>query len=67
MFSRFGHGAFLVCLESLYRKITGKDLVYKSLIGKPSEVTYRYAEQVILDQAKKLNNGSNIQRLYAIG
>lgn len=25
---RFGHGAFLVCLESLYKKITGQDLIY---------------------------------------
>ncbi len=38
---RFGHGAFLVSLENLYKKITGKDLVYTALIGKPSEITYR--------------------------
>jgi len=25
---RFGHGAFLVSLENLYKKVTGRDLVY---------------------------------------
>ncbi len=38
---RFGHGAFLVSLENLYKKITGMDLIYSALIGKPSEITYR--------------------------
>ncbi len=38
---RFGHGAFLVSLENLYKKITGRDLIYSALIGKPSEITYR--------------------------
>ena len=38
---RFGHGAFLVSLENLYKKITGRDLIYTALIGKPSEITYR--------------------------
>ena len=35
---RFGHGAFLVSLENLYKKITGRDLIYTALVGKPSEV-----------------------------
>lgn len=38
---RFGHGAFLLALEHLYKKITGRDLIYSALIGKPSEITYR--------------------------
>ena len=38
---RFGHGAFLLCLENLFKKVTGRDLVYTGLIGKPSEITYR--------------------------
>lgn len=64
---RFGHGAFLLCLEDLYKKITGKDLEYKALVGKPSEVTYRYAQQMIMDQANKINIGNKIKRLYAVG
>jgi ribonucleotide monophosphatase NagD (HAD superfamily) len=43
---RFGHGAFLLCLESLYKKITGHDLEYTALVGKPSELTYVHGEQV---------------------
>uniref|UniRef100_A0A1B6M829 Haloacid dehalogenase-like hydrolase domain-containing 5 n=1 Tax=Graphocephala atropunctata TaxID=36148 RepID=A0A1B6M829_9HEMI len=64
---RFGHGAFLLCLEDLYKKITGKDLIYKALIGKPSELTYKYAQKMIMDQAHKMKCGNKIKRLYAIG
>ncbi|NWW38145.1 HDHD5 hydrolase, partial [Panurus biarmicus] len=37
---RFGHGTFMVCLENIYKKITGKDLKYEALMGKPSRLTY---------------------------
>ena len=47
---RFGHGAFLLCLENLYKKVTGLDLVYTALIGKPSEITYRHGEHVLQQQ-----------------
>ncbi|KAL7858069.1 hypothetical protein AOLI_G00181710 [Acnodon oligacanthus] len=64
---RFGHGMFLVCLESIYKKITGYDLQYEALIGKPSVVTYNYAELLIRQQAESLGWTEPIQRLYAIG
>lgn len=64
---RFGHGMFLVCLESIYKKITGYDLHYEALIGKPSVVTYNYAELLIRQQAEKLGWTEPVQRLYAIG
>lgn len=64
---RFGHGAFLLCLESLYKKITGNDLAYTHLVGKPSDVTFRYAQQKILEQADKLDIASQINNLYMIG
>ena len=51
---RFGHGAFLLCLEELYKKVTGSDLVYKGLIGKPSEITYRHGEHVLQCEAMKM-------------
>ena len=47
---RFGHGAFLLCLENLYKKVTGRDMIYTALIGKPSEITYRHAEHVLQQQ-----------------
>jgi len=38
---RFGNGAFLLCLEALYEKMTGHPLEYTALVGKPSVVTYQ--------------------------
>ncbi|XP_061474104.1 haloacid dehalogenase-like hydrolase domain-containing 5 isoform X2 [Rhineura floridana] len=64
---RFGHGTFLVCLENIYKKITGKDLKYEALMGKPSEVTYHYAEYLIRTQAAAKQWRKPIQTLYAIG
>uniref|UniRef100_A0AAQ4PCJ0 Haloacid dehalogenase-like hydrolase domain-containing 5 n=1 Tax=Gasterosteus aculeatus aculeatus TaxID=481459 RepID=A0AAQ4PCJ0_GASAC len=64
---RFGHGMFLVCLESLYKKATGYDLKYEALIGKPSVVTYNYAELLVSQQAERLGWTTPVKRLYAIG
>lgn len=64
---RFGHGMFLVCLESLYKKITGHELKYEALIGKPSVVTYNYAELLVKQQAESLGWTGPVKRLYAIG
>ncbi|KAG8540487.1 hypothetical protein GDO81_003489 [Engystomops pustulosus] len=64
---RFGHGTFLLCLETLYRKITGRELQYEALIGKPSPVTYNYAEQLILRQAMERGWRNPVRTLYAIG
>ncbi|XP_043943462.1 haloacid dehalogenase-like hydrolase domain-containing 5 isoform X1 [Protopterus annectens] len=64
---RFGHGTFLVCLENIFKKITGLELRYEALIGKPSIITYKYAECVLRQQAMKRGWTAPIQRLYAIG
>uniref|UniRef100_A0A8D0HQY0 Haloacid dehalogenase-like hydrolase domain-containing 5 n=1 Tax=Sphenodon punctatus TaxID=8508 RepID=A0A8D0HQY0_SPHPU len=64
---RFGHGTFMVCLENIYKKITGKELKYEALMGKPSELTYHYAEHLIRTQATERQWEKPIQTLYAIG
>ncbi|XP_061650383.1 haloacid dehalogenase-like hydrolase domain-containing 5 isoform X2 [Phyllopteryx taeniolatus] len=64
---RFGHGTFLVCLENIYKKITGKDLKYEALMGKPSELTYHFAEFLIRGQAMQRQWKRPITSLYAIG
>ncbi|KAL4640767.1 hypothetical protein GN956_G11623 [Arapaima gigas] len=64
---RFGHGMFLVCLENIYKKITGHELKYEALIGKPSVVTYNYAELLVRQQADSLGWSEPVERLYAIG
>ncbi|XP_031239086.1 haloacid dehalogenase-like hydrolase domain-containing 5 isoform X2 [Mastomys coucha] len=64
---RFGHGAFLLCLETIYRKVTGNELKYEGLMGKPSVLTYLYAEEVIRQQAERRGWAAPIRNLYAIG
>ncbi|KAF7236851.1 Haloacid dehalogenase-like hydrolase domain-containing 5 [Varanus komodoensis] len=64
---RFGHGTFLVCLENIYKKMTGKELKYEALIGKPSTVTYRYAEHVIKQQMQSCGWRAPLHHLYAVG
>lgn len=64
---RFGHGTFLVCLEGLYKKITGNTLHYSALTGKPSEITYRFAEHVLAREALKLGFGHPLKTMYLIG
>nr|XP_056701840.1 haloacid dehalogenase-like hydrolase domain-containing 5 [Euleptes europaea] len=64
---RFGHGTFLLCLEGIYKKMTGKELKYEALIGKPSTVTYRYAEHIIKQQMESRGWMSPLRNLYAIG
>ncbi|XP_072026390.1 haloacid dehalogenase-like hydrolase domain-containing 5 [Amphiura filiformis] len=64
---RLGHGSFLVCLETLYNKITGKDLEYMVLTGKPSQITYHFAENVLAQQAREMGIEGPLRTLYAIG
>ncbi|KAM3617007.1 uncharacterized protein V6R79_000946 [Siganus canaliculatus] len=64
---RFGHGTFLVCLENIYKKITGKDVKYDALMGKPSELTYHFAEYLIRSQVMQRQWKLPITSLYAIG
>ncbi|XP_071450533.1 haloacid dehalogenase-like hydrolase domain-containing 5 isoform X2 [Hetaerina americana] len=64
---RLAHGAFLKCLESLYKKTCNRDLIYTAIIGKPSEITYHHAHMMIMRQAKEIGIKENIEILYAIG
>ncbi|XP_059185734.1 haloacid dehalogenase-like hydrolase domain-containing 5 [Centropristis striata] len=60
---RFGHGMFLLCLEAAYRKLTGRELQYQALLGKPSLLTYQYAEH----QLTRQNHHHKVTTIYAIG
>lgn len=64
---RFGHGAFLLCLENLYKKVTGRDLIYTALVGKPSEITYRHGEHMLQLQAKQMGLVNPVKTIYCIG
>lgn len=54
-------------METIYKKVTGRELKYEALIGKPSPVTYRYAQLLIQQQAEKQGWKAPIRRLYAVG
>jgi len=64
---RYGHGAYLLCLEALYKKVTGKPLQYTSLVGKPSEITMRFAEHVLTRESRRLGYDEPLKRIYLIG
>jgi len=65
---RLGHGAFLLCLENLYKKVTGRDMIYTALIGKPSEITYRHGEHVLQQQARdSVGLPHPVKTIYCIG
>jgi len=66
---RFGHGAFLLCLENLYKKVTDQELDYTALIGKPSEITFRYSEDVVQKQAQHIYglSSSSLRHIYFVG
>ncbi|CAB3979605.1 Hypothetical predicted protein [Paramuricea clavata] len=67
---RFGHGAFLLCLESLYQKITGHSLNYGMITGKPFLITYKYAERIIekyLQSKFSVETSNCLKRIYVIG
>ncbi|XP_012258401.2 haloacid dehalogenase-like hydrolase domain-containing 5 [Athalia rosae] len=64
---RYGHGAYLLCLENLYKKVTGKNMVYTALVGKPSEVTYHHSNRMLLKHAKSIGIDHSIETIYAVG
>ncbi len=64
---RFGHGAFLHCLEQIYEKLSGRDLQYSAIVGKPSEITYYYAEEMLQNHAELIDANRNVKRMYAVG
>lgn len=64
---RIGHGAFLLCMESLYEKLTDQPVKYKALVGKPSEITYRHAERVLNAHAENIGIKPPLKRIYCVG
>jgi len=54
-------------MEELYKKITGKDMIYTALIGKPSELTMAHADAVAQKQAKLIGLDTSIKRIYFVG
>ena len=51
----------------ILQKTTGQPMVYEALLGKPSEVTFRYAEQCLSELSTELGQEQPIHRMYMIG
>jgi len=68
---RFGNGAFLLCLEALFEKTTGKRLEYTALVGKPSVVTYQYSlklmEEFVQNKMQDKSEEVQIKTVYCFG
>ncbi|GMT24325.1 hypothetical protein PFISCL1PPCAC_15622 [Pristionchus fissidentatus] len=63
---RFGHGMFLHCLETIFEKQTGKELHYRAVLGKPTEMSYLHAAHCIQNQA--LDRGVEPPKcIYVVG
>lgn len=69
---RFGQGAFREALEGVWNAITGGEkagvMLKKTMIGKPYQKTFDFAEQRLLAHREELNgNGQQLQDVYMIG
>ena len=65
---RFGHGMFMTTLEAAYAKLTnGKKLNYTALAGKPSPMTYEYAEKILKEMVQESGNEVELGDVYCIG
>jgi len=49
------------------QKVTGRDLEYTALVGKPSEITFRYAEHSLTRAARKMGYTEQIKTMYLVG
>ena len=49
------------------QKVTGRDLEYTALIGKPSEITFRYAEHALTRASRKMGYTEHIKTMYLVG
>ena len=54
---------FVACKQ----KVTGRELEYTALIGKPSEITFRYAEHALTRASRKMGYTEHIKTMYLVG
>jgi len=63
---RLGLGSFMLCLEQLYKQITGETLSYQTF-GKPRSEVYAIAADKLRNQADTLWGTRDISNIYAVG
>lgn len=63
--SRLGQGSFIATIRALYKSVTGHDL-QDTVIGKPTALTYNYAEKILNHEARR--KGINkVDKVFMIG
>lgn len=69
-FPRFGQGAFQAAMAGIWREVTNGKELRRTVIGKPYEQTYRYAERVLNSHRAQMlgkNNIGPLGRVYMVG
>jgi len=56
----------IIALLIRMQKLTGEELKYSAIVGKPSEITFRFAEHVLAQIAQNMHLPSP-RTLYMIG
>lgn len=65
---RIALGSFLSCLEVLYERLTGRQLIYTGLLGKPTPMAYIFAlSQLNAIATKRFGAIGPLKRIYCIG
>lgn len=67
---RLGQGGFLAALEGVWAALTGGAALEKTLIGKPHQSTYEYAEKRLIQQREAMYGEQDIpplRNVYMIG
>ncbi|KAK5660701.1 hypothetical protein OQA88_12066 [Cercophora sp. LCS_1] len=70
---RFGQGAFQAALAGTWRRYTGGHELKRTVIGKPEEETYRFAERVLGEHRHEdlrrlgLHEAGVLDRVYMVG
>ncbi|KAI5300453.1 hypothetical protein KEM56_002450 [Ascosphaera pollenicola] len=67
---RLGQGGFIAALEGTWKALTGGAELKKTIIGKPHQYTYEYAEQRLLKQRQAMTGVPRhepLQSVYMIG
>jgi HAD superfamily hydrolase (TIGR01450 family) len=62
---RHGQGILLHCLKEVFADIYGIENIEYTQYGKPEELTFDYAEKLLLQKA--IEQGVDISRFYMIG
>ncbi|KAF0975080.1 hypothetical protein FDP41_005833 [Naegleria fowleri] len=63
---RFGQGMIKLCLQSIFKELTGKDLQIQQY-GKPMKVTYDFCKKRLNELAAKNGITESVDRIFMVG